>query len=273
MLEPKIYYYIVCHDPRLIDECEKSVSGKLPGLQYVLVGRQPYSSVLDREKMIVCNELSDNIEHLPNLCSFTAWYAIRKNRLPTDGYVCLLEYDSKVGTNFDSINKRLLSEQTNNRFMLGYLKAPVDHPVFLKSTPWLEISLRQELNIDLASLVACHKQKNPFWITTTNVTIPWSIFSDFVDWYLPLTKTFARDPWGVFVQERALYVYSVLHHLEIKFSEVQILDHAESKSHGLVDLYGDFLKLRGSGVFNHEMESDYDVLYRYFIETMTHGSS
>lgn len=266
-----IDYFVICHDPKWIQQCELSVMGTLPNLRYVLVGRTPFSFKLDREKIIVCNELQENIEHRPNLCSFTAWYAIQKNGLLKSDYVCLLEYDTQLRSNFHSLNEQIITRQKENRFILGYKKAAVDHAVFLKSSPWLEITLRDFLKIDLQTFVSNHKHKNPYWLTTTNILLPSQRLIDFVDWFFPLTAHFSEDAWGAFVHERMIYIYSILNQLNILFSENEILTHQERKSHGLSDLYGQFLKSKKTEVFCDKLEKEYDILYQYFFEKLSKG--
>lgn len=264
-----IDYYVICHDPKLIADCEKTALGTLPNLHYVLVGRTSYPHSLDRKKIIVCNELIDNIEHLPHLCSFTAWYAIKRNRPATNRHICLLEYDSQLSQKFASVNAKLVERYSGSDFILGYSRARVNHPCYLQSTPYLEMCLKKHLKIDLKRFVATHKKRSPLWIPSTNVTLPYSIFSDFVEWFLPLTKYFRHDSLAAFVHERALYVYANLNQIDLQHAPDKMLEHSELRSHRFLDLYGFFLKDKKVPSLTNQLLFQHEAFYQYYLERLT----
>lgn len=246
-----IDYFIVCHNKDYIKKILNNIFFK--DFQFLYVGNKKIEKL---DRVIICNKLSNNLEKFPYLCSYTAWYAIAKNKINKNDYVCLLEYDNLFSKDF--FNKNLKSIKKKN--VISYSQTIIDHYVFYKSTPWLEISLKKIYNIDLMDFVNQYKEEFPFWSTTTNKTLHMDVLKEFVDWYEPLNITFRKYPMGAYVHERAFFIFCVLKNIKINYLK-DILFHKQSSSHNIQDVYGKVLNFYKTPSITEEIKKQYDIIY------------
>jgi len=245
-------YFIVCHDQEIINQ-QKLLKTRPSDCRWLFVGNKNTEN-LD-SSTIICKNLEKNIEEYPYLCSFTAWLAVAKNNLAKSNNITLIEYDTIVKSNNPSYYQLNYDNQ-----IICYSITLFDHYVFYKSTPWLEISLKQIYGINLQQFVKDHKNHYKFWPTTTNITLSKDILNRFVDWFLPMTKIFRHDPLGAYVHERAFFVFCVLNKIDISYSN-KAIDHSQIASHKILDLYGSFLQKKNTIIFHNSMNEEYDLLY------------
>lgn len=241
-------YFIVCHDQEIINKKKSS------NHRWLFVGNRDTGSLTDNS-IIICKNLEKNIEHHPYLCSFTAWYAVAKNNLSKSNNITLIEYDTTIKSN-NSFHYQL----NHDNQIICYSITLFDHYVFYKSTPWLEISLKQIYGIDLYQFIQDYKTQYQFWPTTTNITLSKNTLNRFVDWFLPMTEIFRHDPLGAYVHERAFFVFCVLNKIEPQYSP-NTLDHQQASSHKIIDFYGSFLASKNSIELKESMLPEYDNLY------------
>ena len=230
-------YFIVCHDQNIILDQLSKISNIPTNCKFLFVGNGPTDQLKPYDSQsIICRNLENNIEKYPYLCSFTAWYSVSKNGLSKSNNITLIEYDTKIKSN------NLFHYKLNdNNQIICYSITLFDHYVFYKSTPWLEISLKQVYNIDLKEFVEEYKNQYKFWPTSTNITLSKDILNKFVDWFLPMTEIFRHDTLGAYVHERAFSIFCILNNINIRYSDTAI-EHNQATSHKISDLYGSFLK-------------------------------
>ena len=247
-------YFIVCHDQEIINRQKSSTSN----YQWLFVGNGDTGN-LD-SSIIISNNLKKNIEEYPYLCSFTAWYSVAKNNLAKSNNITLIEYDTTIKSS------NLVHYQLNHENqIICYSITLFDHYVFYKSTPWLEISLKQIYDIDLKQFVKDHRDQYKFWPTTTNITLSKDTLNRFVDWFLPMTKVFRHDPLGAYVHERAFFIFCVINKIQIVYSQ-NAMNHNQAASHKILDLYGSFLQSKNTKDFHYSMTEEYDLLYDQFTQ-------
>lgn len=251
-----IDYYVCTHSLDLIKDWNKNVNLRS---KYLLVGHTKKD--LNNDQIIVCNNLPDNIELFPCLCSYTGWYAVAKNKLYKHNTVCLLEYDTVLLSNFHTTNTEIIRQQYNTQYMISYSNTITDHYVFYKSTPWLEISLKKIHNIDLYNFVLQYKDQFPLWPTTTNTTLPVQVLEAFIEWFHPMTNLFKHDPLGAYVHERAFFIFCVLHKIAIIYNDKTHVIHQQSQSHKIQDIYGQILEKYNTSRLDSHMISEYDKTY------------
>ena len=255
-----IDYFIVCHDQNIIlKQISDGTFNSLCNYRFLFVGNEPVDR-LDQydSQIIVCRNLDYNIEEYPCLCSFTAWYAVVKNQICKTDHMVLLEYDTLIKSNLHTNN-------IQNNEVITYSRTLLNHYVFYKSTPWLEISLKEVYNIDLATFIQTHKNLYKYWPTTTNVGLSRNILDSFVDWFLPMADIFKDYPLGSYVHERAFFVFCVLNNIKITFQD-SVLSHNQLRSHKSNDIYGQFLETKNTTIFHHSMIPEYDRLYSLHFE-------
>jgi len=219
------------------------------------------------QNTIRCIDLPHNIEQYRYLCAFTGWYAIAKNFLYNNKYVCLLEYDTKVLANLHQSNIKALT--TNPKAVIAYSYTQMDHYVFTKSTPWLEISLKKIYNLDLQQFVSDYRRQFPFWPTTTNLTIGTDVLEQFIRWFEPMCELFRHYELGAYVQERAFFVFCVIHNIPITYC-LNTVYHQQQKSHGITDIYGLVLKQYNAHGLKDNMKPIYDQIYNQELDKAMH---
>jgi hypothetical protein len=250
-----IDYFIIAHNELLVPNLQNT---DIVDYQILLVGNKIQH--LTGKNTIICKNLPSNIEQYPSLCSYTGWYSIVKNQLYSQSTVSLLEYDIELASNFNSVNINIAQQQKKD-YIISYSNTLVNHYVFYKSTPWLEISLKKIHNINLDQFVLSNKDQYPFWPTTTNTTVTVEVLRAFVDWFNPMTEIFCHDPLGAYVHERAFFIFCVLNKVEIIYPSVKLLSHKQLRSHQQQDIYGQILDKYKSSCLESRMVSDYDMTY------------
>ena len=246
-----IDYFLITHNVELNDKFPKNY---IPNITVLLVGNNCSVS----KDSIVCKNLPYNIEDYPNLCSYTAWYAVAKNKLYNNKTVSLLEYDIDIIQNFHDINLKLL-EKTQS--IIAYNYTLFNHYVFYKSTPWLEISLKKVYNINLNNFIDRYKTEYLYWPTTTNITMSTDILCAFINWYHPMVECFKHDSLGSYVHERAFFIFCVINNIKIIYPKSKTLTHYQLQSHKINDFYGKFLNQKNTQTLADSMLEEYNELY------------
>lgn len=259
-------YFIICHDQGIIDHPSyKNIYSLLPNYQILFVGNGANNKIKQyNSKITICKNLNVNIEEYPLLCSFTGWYAIAKNSLNSSNKICLLEYDIDITNKFHSSNQAYIN--TSNT-VVAYNKTLLHHYVFYKSTPWLEIALKQVYNIKLIELLNNELKNIYYWPTSTNYLLDLTILKSFVDWFIPMAEIFQHHPLGSYVHERAFFIYCVLNGIEIKYN-LNCCEHKQLASHNNHDLYGSFLQRHNTRDFKEYMREEYDRLYEDTLKSL-----
>ncbi|HNZ14975.1 MAG TPA: hypothetical protein PKI51_03090 [Anaerolineaceae bacterium] len=256
-LKKKMDVFIICHDQDIIRtiEQEKRFSS-LPCYTYLFVGNRPTDKIEHLSNLIVCRRLKHNIEQHKNLVSFTAWYAVSKNKLAKNKYLALLEYDSILSDDFYSVTKNVLTSTTFAGFLRAYLFSEQfleiastgehnlkktlsndpDYPVFniyyLDAVPIVETLLMSIYGINLKDTLVDNflLTEDPFWCPVSNAALPVKVLNTFVDWYLPIALACPEEPLIAHVHERCLKVFSVLKNYSQVFVP-NVLTHQQLKSH------------------------------------------
>jgi hypothetical protein len=164
----------ICHDDHSIRRALAHACS------IICVGNHTISDEFrNNSNIIIARDLPYNIESEPKLLTFTAWYAIVKNRL-FSGYqsVCLLEYDVILHHNFMSdlqsichqAQEKVISFVTDVRaaFRLDTNKRTMASFLSLKNVSLQHYQLSSE-----------------HWTPTTNHCLSHAILANFVDWYYP----------------------------------------------------------------------------------------
>lgn len=222
--------FVVAHDPAIIAECEAQRRfACLPRCRYLLVGRG-FRDLEQSERILVVERLPDNIEKHKHLLSFTAWYAVARNRLARTRFVSFVEYDVEIAPDF---HQRSLEALRQRRRIVGYVPWSLSHPRYLYGTHWFPDALAEVYRLNAEALIDRHLRAGgaDLWTATTNLAMSLADLYDFVDWFLPLTRVFRHDPVGGHVHERMIPIYCILNDIEI-CSLPALLTHHQKASHG-----------------------------------------
>ena len=255
-----IDYFIVCHSQEsIIEFLDTKKFNTLPNYRFLFVGNRETNQLKPLSNVIVCNKLPKNIEECANLCSFTAWYAISKNKLYNSNHLCLLEYDIEYSQELHNKNTFAISNETKPS-IYGYSIAPVNHRVFYRSTPILELAIHKTYNIDLLNFINNYGSQEKYWLTTTNMMMHQNTLRSFVDWYMPMIEQFKYEPMSAYVHERAIHVFSLLKNIQLNYIK-NAIKHHQKCSHSIEDVYGYFLKNKQEKYLISSDMPEYDLLY------------
>lgn len=162
----EIIYLIVVHNPKIISYFESIKKYEiLKNYKYVLVGNhdQDYSD----DKIIQCDILPDNIEHLNNYLAYTGWWAIVKNCLDDidSKYIFFLEYDTNIVNpdSFDEMEDKIISGEFP---ILGIASLPTT-VCFVND----EYFLSKKFN---------YTQNNSTWMVTNNILFEKEFLKTFI---------------------------------------------------------------------------------------------
>jgi hypothetical protein len=178
------------------------------------VGQMPYYTGLTANRML------HNIEHLPSLLTFTAWYAIAKNDICLTDYVGIFEYDVKLKPDFEQVINSL---QLDNNTIYGFINRKLPDSMFLQCVP----NFTKLLTVD-EYFKASHKN---YWNATSNFIMPKKFLSDFVDWYYQFVPEILIYPEHGHFHERAVNVFAALREYQNK--SLPLLEHFQRCSHGI----------------------------------------
>lgn len=225
--------FVVVHSEELIESCENEGRfADLPDYTYLFVGDGDVSLAEERANVIVARSLPDNIEASSSLLSFTAWYAIARNRLANAPNVAVLEYDVWLSRDF---HDRTLDCLADGNRIVGFVPFPLSHPKYLHATHWLADALREVHGLDVAEMVGNHLGRGGVdeWTATSNAAMSTQTLERFVEWYRPVSRTFEHDPIGAHVHERTLPIFCMTNGLENLVLR-DALRHEQRKSHSVL---------------------------------------
>lgn len=249
--------FIICHDQEIIQDIElENRFSLLPSYTYLFVGDRPIEKIEHLSNLVVCRKLKHNIEQYKNLVSFTAWYAVSKNKLAKNKYLALLEYDSILSDNFYTVTKDVLTNISFAGFLQAHLfnkhflelaskgehvlkktlsdnpNYPVFNIYYHDAVPIVDTLLKSVYGIDLKDTLVNHflLTGDLYWCPVSNVALPAKTLDMFVEWYLPIALKCPEDPLIAHVHERCLKVFSVFKNISQVYLP-SVVEHQQLKSH------------------------------------------
>jgi hypothetical protein len=223
--------FIFVHDQQIIlDYLRVGKFDILDNLTYVFVGNGDISKIDSLTNIIICRNLSINIEEYPKLTSFTGWYAIWKNKLYNNDFINLFEYDINLSDNFNEVFNNNTSPNTN---IVGYIPFNPHHYNFLGHLPWsLELltSIKKNYNIDVLTEI----NELPDNITcsmTSNHTFSKKSFEQYMEWIEPMIEDIKKSELSGHLVERSISTFYLLNKLKDIVILPNILHHFQFDSH------------------------------------------
>jgi len=213
----KIKTFIVVHDQDIIlDSIHYKKYESIDNLIFLFVGNGDVSKIKDKTNVIVCRDLQYNIEQYKDLTSYTAWYAVWKNKLCGDDidYVTFLEYDCIIRPNYFQKLKQILN-QNNQIDIIGYSQINIHHTLFLKHEVYsggLIKSLKKIYDIDILNSIQKYAINKKCAIVT-NKTIKVNVFENYMEWSFPVVNDFGGSEFAGHFIERLVTVYYLINNL------------------------------------------------------------
>ena len=172
-----ILIVFICHTNEILEK----IIQDYPTVSLFFVGNAEIDEKYRQNpNIIISRELPENIEDKSKFLTFTAWYAISKNRLFLEyEYICLFEYDVSLCPDFESKMTEMISQQNSEsatgydvfsfskikRFFFWDINPKLFYPYLEKKKVWYDI-------LEL-------------WYNSTNQCIRRGLLDEFVDWYYP----------------------------------------------------------------------------------------
>jgi hypothetical protein len=234
----KIQTFIVVHDQDIIlDSIHYKKYESIDNLIFLFVGNGDVSKIKDKTNVIVCRDLQYNIEQYKDLTSYTAWYAVWKNKLCGDDvdYITFLEYDCIIKPNYFQKLKQILN-QNNKIDIIGYSQINIHHETFLKNPIYsgeLIQSLMKVYKIDVLNFIKNY-HINKKCAIVLNRTIRLSVFEDYMKWSMPVVNDFIDSKYSGHFTERLVTVYYLINHLNHCFL-LNAVDNLEFNSSSYAD--------------------------------------
>lgn len=234
-IKQELTTFIVCHDQDIILKCEYEGKFKHINYKWIFVGNKDSSKISNLNNVYIARNLPFNIEDKKNLCSFTAWYAITKNKLCNTNYVAVLEYDCDISSDFqDKVIGHL--RNMNNKGSLGFLNSLIDHPIYFNATPYFPSNVEKIYNINVRKIIDNYKYQNRYWNSGSNNAMSLDYLNGFVDWAMPILTMNVDDPLIAHVHERLVRLYDIINNAESQVDQ-SILKHHQDISHGIKSLW------------------------------------
>lgn len=202
--------FIFVHDQNIAIDCEKKGTFiGLPDVTYVLLGDANYS--LMSANYISAQNLAFNIEQYPKFCAFTGWYVLWKNNLIKTDYVHLFEYDIEIRGKFHTIIQDLVNYQHD---FIGYVTMSMDH-YYINTPKYLGNiipSIKKQYSIDITEIISNYRKRNvnPQWSSTSNCTMSYKTFNQYMIWFEKLLDDIKTDPHAGHIHERSLSFFYLI---------------------------------------------------------------
>ena len=169
-------FFYVFHDEHWIPMLKKQV----PGCTLLYVGKNNLTK--EHENVYVCKDLANNIEQYPQFLSFTAWYAISKNRLELnteDGNeesIAIFEYDCLPES--DTSLTKLISHSKQ----YDVLGIHIDYANFY-------VDVKREILDGIINKLDLIHPANFTWYKSSNFVMKRTLLDEFVDIFWPFALT------------------------------------------------------------------------------------
>lgn len=222
--------YITVHDSTLIEECEQS--GKFASVShtYLFVGPRKVD-VDDSIKLIVCNNITPNYEHLPQFYDFTGWFILGVNEMISTDNAIFLQYDHTIIAE-DIEGKTEEALLSNN--MVGY--APAGPELWTLALPHFyeqQVAGIRSCGEDWEEL----KNTIPFQVWPTTQGLAWRAndFCAFMRWFEPAFESFKDHVFAGHLAERMIQPFLMAKGMTAGFLPGSV-SHESLDCHGTKDL-------------------------------------
>lgn len=187
LLETNVVIVYICHSSETVREV---LNDDAKNSSYIIfVGNNDLDhTFLDNKRIIIARNFECHIEDKYYLLTFTAWYLIVHNNLFLEyEYICLLEYDVKLESCFQS---NLTSVCADNLY---------DIVTFFPLTYYL---VHTNVTVSVMQHFLLHKNSEfkhlNLWYATSNHCMRRTILCDFVNWYYPDCEIIKKiDPFKI----------------------------------------------------------------------------
>jgi len=223
--------FIFIHNQDIILKFEQTKKfSDLSCYTYVFLGNGPTDKLKNIENLIIATDFEDNLEQYPNMCAYSGWYLLYRNKLIKTKYVTLLEYDVVLTVDFE---KRLKESLTDDINIYGYVPVGMDGQLLYVSGAKSIINYyNSNFNIDLRDNITkiCIRKNIDRWISTSNVTLNSDFFHKYMDENVKLFQSIAYHKLVGHAIERLLSMYYIINDIPVLIID-GVLYHYQLDSH------------------------------------------
>lgn len=199
--------FVVFHNQESLDYFRANNPGF--ECEFILVGQNP-PEIKGLDKYHIAANLPRNLEHLPSLLTFTAWYAISKNQLYDKYFVGIYEYDVKF-------TGKIPEDELWEDCISGFIKRNLPDKLFLDVCPGIK------------NILGINSFNQPFWNATSNFIMSYKFLTQFVNWYICLVPEILKYHNHSHFHERMINIFAYEYGYFNK--NLPILEHAQLNSH------------------------------------------
>jgi len=202
--------FIFVHDENIIlDYIKTNKFYNIHDLKYVFVGNNTTSRINHLSNVIICRNLTYNLENHPKLTSFTGWYALWKNNLIKSDFISLFEYDVNLNANIEN--------QINLNFnlgykIIGYIPLLISDPAFIDQNQWishLRLSLKKYYNINLKDHINYFPKDKKITVTS-NHSFSIDCFNEYMNWLEPMIDDIKLSKFSGHEVERSISIFYLI---------------------------------------------------------------
>lgn len=227
--------FITVHDQNIILNAEKNKKYKnLTKYRYLFVGKGDISLLKDNKNVIIGREIEKNIEDLNYFCDFTAWFFLVKNKLINTKFISLIQYDTDIRDDFESLTLKKLS--SNENIIFGYVPYSIDSFDFLGNRDFKDLlcnSVKKIYEIDILDLIKKYRNDNEddtLWPSSNNLAMSRINLERLISWCEPIILDMGNQKYSGHAIERSVKIFSIIHNIKNEYI-LDVLIHHQLDSH------------------------------------------
>lgn len=208
--------FITVHDQDLILRLEKNkVFREIKNYKYLFLGNRPVDKLGKfKHKVIVSRNLPDNIENYKSLLDYTGWYAVSKNNLAKNRYVCFLQYDYLVHETFEKELLASIKNHSNSMIAIWPAFFDFDNEEFSGS---IQRVCKDVYNMDIKSIIQnrmCNDSSLLFPYGNS-FCCDMHILNKYINWMEPLLENILNNKNTGHSVERSIGCFCVANNIPI----------------------------------------------------------
>lgn len=217
--------FILCHTQDfIIDAIKHNKYSGFMNYHFVFMGMGQIDKIVDLDNVIICRDLTKNIEEQKNCLQYCGWYALYNNGLIDTDYIRIIDYDIDIITANNQTAGKVKSGigfDYNFYFLEG----------FGNNTELIK-TINEHIGGDIKTLIneySLNFNQNE-WFSSIDVLIDKDVFIEFMVWFKPIYEKSKNEYYFGMFFERYLSVFLIIKNIEYTVIKGEIT-HKQLKSH------------------------------------------
>jgi len=218
--------FVLCHTQDFVINSIKE--NKYSGFEnhyFVFMGMSQTDKIEGIENVIICKNLTENIEEQKNCLQYCGWYALYYNGLIDTDYVRIIDYDIDI-VMFNNKTDYKVKSGVGFNYDFYFLNGFGNQNKFIST-------INEYIGGDINTLINDYSIKfNQYrWFSSIDVLINKQTFFDFMDWFKPIYEKNKNEHYFGMFFERYLNIFLIVKNIDYTITENEII-HKQLKSHG-----------------------------------------